>query len=76
MTVYEIIQKLSEFDANDDVKFCFAGNFEADVTAEFDRDNEDNGQEVTVDVKFDDTLTFEDIHKKYFENEVCIDLTY
>lgn len=76
MTVYEMIQKLSKFDAEDEVRFQFSGNFEADVTAEFDRNDENDEQEVTVEVNFSDTLTFDDIHKKYFEDEVYIDLTY
>lgn len=76
MTVYELIKKLSDFDADDEVVFHFAGNFEADVTAEFDRSDENDEQEVTVDVDFEDTLTFDDIHKKYFEDEVFIDLMY
>ena len=74
MTVYEMIQKLSGFNADDEVIFQFSGNFEADVMAEFDRNDENDEQEVTVEVDFSDTLTFDDIHKKYFE--VYIDLTY
>lgn len=76
MTVYEMIQKLSGFNADDEVRFQFSGNFEADVMAEFDRDDENDEQEVTVEVNFSDKLTFDDIHKKYFEDEVYIDLTY
>lgn len=76
MTVYEMIQKLSGFNADDEVRFQFSGNFEADVTAEFDRNDENDEQEVTVEVNFSDTLTFDDIHKKYFEDEVYIDLTH
>lgn len=76
MTVYEMIQKLSGFNADDEVRFQFSGNFEADVMAEFDRNDENDEQEVTVEVNFSDTLTFDDIHKKYFEDEVYIYLTY
>ena len=76
MTVYEMIQKLSEFNAEDEVIFQFSGNFEADVMAEFDRNDENDEQEVTVEVNFSDTLTFDDIHNKHFEDEVYIDLTY
>lgn len=76
MTVYEMIQKLSGFNADDEVIFQFSGNFEADVMAEFDRNDENDEQEVTVEVDFSDTLTFDDIHKKYFEDEVYIDLMY
>lgn len=76
MTVYEMIQKLSEFNAEDEIRFRFSGNFEADVMAEFDRNDENDEQEVTVEVNFSDTITFDDIHKKYFGDEVYIDLTY
>ena len=76
MTVGRMMKNVSGFNADDEVRFQFSGNFEADVTAEFDRNDENDEQEVTVEVNFSDTLTFDDIHKKYFEDEVYIDLTY
>ena len=61
MTVYELIQELSQYNADTEVKFNFKGNFEADVKATFDRNSEDDEQEVTAEVKFDDYLDYEDI---------------
>lgn len=61
MTVYELIQKLSQYNADTEVKFNFKGKFEADVKATFDRDSEDDEQEVTAEVEFDDKLDYENI---------------
>ena len=36
MTVYELIQELSQYNADTEVKFNFKGDFEADVKATFD----------------------------------------
>lgn len=61
MTVYELIQKLSQYNADTEVKFNFKGKFEADVKATFDRDSEDDEQEVTAEVELDDNLDYENI---------------
>lgn len=61
MTVYELIQELSQYNADTEVKFNFKGNFESDVKATFDRSSEDDEQEVTAEVEFDDNLDYEDI---------------
>lgn len=61
MTVYELIQKLSQYNADTEVKFNFKGKFEADVKATFDRDSEDDEQEVTAEVEFDANLDYENI---------------
>ena len=61
MRVYELIQELSQYNADTEVRFNFKGNFEADVKATFDRNSEDDEQEVTAEVKFDDYLDYEDI---------------
>lgn len=61
MTVYELIQELSQYNADTEVKFNFKGKFEADVKATFDRDSEDDEQEVTAEVEFDDKLDYENI---------------
>ena len=37
------------------------GGFDADVEAEFDRENENDTQEVTVTAEFDDYVDFSDI---------------
>ena len=60
MTVYELIQELSQYNADTEVKFNFKGDFEADVKATFDRDSEDDEQEVTAKIEFDDNLDYED----------------
>lgn len=61
MTVYELIQELNQYNADTEVKFNFKGKFEADVKATFDRDSEDDEQEVTAEVEFDDNLDYENI---------------
>ncbi len=61
MTVYELIQKLSSYSADTEVRFHFKGSFDTDVEAEFDRDNADDTQEVTVAADFDDNLDYDGI---------------
>lgn len=61
MTVYELIQELSQYNADTEVKFNFKGKFEADVKATFDRDSEDDEQEVTAEVESDVNLDYENI---------------
>lgn len=61
MTVYELIQKLSQFKADTKVEFHVKANFDTDVEVEFDRDNEDDTQEVTVTAEFDEDVDFDDI---------------
>lgn len=61
MTVYELIKELSQYNADTEVRFNFKGDFETDVKATFDRNSEDDEQEVTVEVEFDDYLDYEDI---------------
>jgi hypothetical protein len=61
MTVYELIQELSSYNADTEVRFNFKGKFETDVKATFDRDSEDDEQEVTAEVEFDDYLDYENI---------------
>lgn len=61
MTVYELIQELSQYNAGTEVRFNFKGNFKSDVKATFDRSSEDDEQEVTAEVEFDDNLDYEDI---------------
>lgn len=54
MTVYELIQVLSQYKADTDVRFKVNAKFYTDVEAEFDREDENNTQEVNVNVEFDD----------------------
>ena len=61
MTVYELIQELSWYDANTEVDFHCNAVYDADVEAEFDREDENDIQKVTVIAKFDDNVNFDDI---------------
>lgn len=61
MKVYELIQELSNYNADTEVRFHVNGEFETDVEAEFDRDDEDDVQDVTVTAEIDDDVEFEDI---------------
>lgn len=61
MTVYELIQKLSSYSADTEVRFHFKGSFDTDVEAEFDRDSANDTQEVTVTADFDDDLDYDNI---------------
>lgn len=61
MTVYELIQKLSQYNADTKIRFHFDAEYDTDVEAEFDRENENNTQEVTVTASFADEVDFDDI---------------
>lgn len=61
MTVYELIQELSQYNADTEVKFHCEAEYDTDVEAEFDRENENDTQEVTVTASFDDDVDFDDI---------------
>lgn len=61
MTVYELIQELSWYDANTEVDFHCKAVYDTDVEAEFDREDENDIQEVTVTAEFDDNVDFDDI---------------
>lgn len=61
MTVYELIQELSQYNADTEVKFHCEAEYDTDVKAEFDRENEDDTQEVTVTASFNDDVDFDDI---------------
>lgn len=58
MTVYELIQELAQYDADAEIKFNVKGNLDFDTVVEFDRENEDNEQNVTVNVDLDDRFEF------------------
>lgn len=61
MTVYELIQELSNYNADTEVRFKVSAEFNTDVEAEFDREDENNTQKVNVNVEFDDYVDFDDI---------------
>ena len=78
MTVYELIQELAQFDANAEVNFKVRAKFDTDVIAEFDRNNEDDEQEVLVMAEFNDYVDFDGIEPgmRYSQEEVTINLEY
>lgn len=80
MTVYELIQELSQFDADTEVEFHVNAEFNTDVEAEFDRNDENDIQEVTVTAEFDEDVGFYDISDyesfKYGDPHIQINLTY
>ena len=61
MTVYELIQELSNYKADTEVRFKVNAEFDTDVEAEFDREDENDTQTVTVTAEFDDYVDFDDI---------------
>lgn len=80
MTVYELIQELTKYNPDTRVDFHVIAEFETDVEAEFNREIEDDIQEVTVDAKFDDDVDFEDIDdhesNRFGEKYIQINLSY
>ena len=80
MRVYELIQELAKYNPDTKVDFHVIAEFETDVEAEFNREIEDDIQEVTVDAKFDDDVDFEDIddHESnhFGEKYIQINLSY
>lgn len=77
MTVYELIQELTQFDANKKIEFRFEAKFDTDVKAEFNRDSEDDIQEVTVEASFDDTIEYYDLNDdKWNKNNVIMTFSY
>ena len=61
MTVYELIQELSRFSADTEAEFHVKADFDTDIEAEFDRDNEDDVQTVTVTAGFDEDVNYDGI---------------
>ena len=80
MTVYELIQELTKYNPDTRVDFHVIAEFETDVKAEFNREIEDDIQEVAVDAKFDDDVDFEDIddheNNRFGEKYIQINLNY
>jgi hypothetical protein len=84
MTVYELIQELSQYNADTEVKFHCEAEYDTGVEAEFDRENENDTQEVTVTASFDDDVDFDDIddyepmHKRTWQKGsfIVINLSY
>lgn len=61
MTVYELIQELSWYKADTEVRFHVDASIDVDVEATFNREEENDTQEVTVTADIDDDFEFEDI---------------
>lgn len=59
MKVYELIQELARFNADSEVTFHVDATRTMDVEAEFDREEENNVQDVTVDAEIDDDFDFD-----------------
>lgn len=77
MTVYELIQELSKYNADDEVEFHVKTKYSDYIEAEFDRDNEDDIQEVIVDLDFDEDVEYDGMMQKYWDKHtVVIDLKY
>lgn len=79
MKVYELIQELSGFKADTEVNFHLKTDFDTDVDAEFNRDNEDDIQTVTVTARFDEDVDYDGIkdneNSRYNPN-ITIELFY
>lgn len=79
MTVYELIQELTSFKPDTEVKFNVKADIAVDVEAEFDRKNEDDIQKVTVTASIDEDFDFDDIEdheRSSYRPNVTINLTY
>lgn len=78
MTVYEMIQELSKYKADTEVRFHIEANFDTDIEALFDRKNESDTQSLVANVTFDDYVSFDEMRRSYYnnDNEITIDLKY
>ncbi len=76
MRVYELIQELAQYSADTEVVFHVEAKLDLDVEAEFDRSDEDDTQDVTVEAKISDDFEFEDITDNGYNRNVTINLTY
>lgn len=69
MTVYELIQELAQYDADDDVEFRVEAEFDCDVDVDLE-----GGETQTVEAEFDDTVSLDEI--RHSVHTVYIDLEY
>lgn len=78
MTVYEMIQELSKYNADTEVVFHVNADYTATTEASFDRYDEKDTQTVDVDIEFDGDVEFDGIedreHKVY--RDIIINLKY
>ena len=80
MKVYELIQELAKYDANTEVHFHAVCNYKKEKKTKFNRDNEDDEQEVTINCEFDDDVEYDGIrdyeNARYGLPHIQIDLKY
>lgn len=78
MTVYELIQNLSKYNADAEVRFHVEANFDTDIEALFDRNNKSDTQSLVANVAFDDYVSFDEVRRSYYhdDNEITVDLKY
>ena len=80
MTVYDLIQELSQYKADTEVRFHVDASIDVDVEATFNREDENDTQEVTVIADIDDDFEFADIsdyeNVRYVSDYIQINLAY
>ena len=79
MQVYELIQELTRFKPDTEVEFYVKGKIDVDTEAEFDRENENDVQDVTVTAEIDDYFSFDDIddnENRTYKKNIEINLSY
>lgn len=79
MKVYELIQELTQYKPDTEVKFHVKAKIDVDVKAAFDRDNEDDEQDVTVEADIDEYFEFDDITdnvRGLYSPNITINLEY
>ncbi len=79
MTVYELIQELAKYEGDTEVEFHVQAEFSTDVEAEFEREDENDTQEVTVDAKFDEDVNFyeiDDFSNNRYNPRIVINFEY
>lgn len=79
MKVYELIQELAQYKADTEVNFHVKAKMDVDTKATFDRENEDDEQDVTVEADIDEDFEFDDItdnERRSFRPNIIINLEY
>lgn len=76
MTVYDLIQKLSQFNADSEIDFHIIAEYLADVRAYFYRDNENDIQDISINVKIDDNVDFDNVKEYPYNKDVRLNLIY
>lgn len=79
MKVYELIQELSNYKADTEVEFHVKARMDIDVKATFNREDEDDEQNVTVEADIDEHFEFDDItdnERSVFRPNITINLEY